>query len=163
MSTKAKDVRLVLVRGAGEEARSDGSEAIEAEHVLLALAKLPGSTAARLLAEAGLGSEEIRAALDREWEQSLAVAGISVAVAELPTATPDPSRNPRIGASTKLLLERAMANAAATGGGRIGATNMLVGILDDKRGRVARALDLADVDRAALRMKAAEAADQGDH
>jgi hypothetical protein len=49
MSTKVRDVRLVLVRNAGEEALLDGSASIEAEHVLLALAKLPGSTASRLL------------------------------------------------------------------------------------------------------------------
>lgn len=163
MSTKVKDVRQVLVRDAEEEAKLDGSETIEAEHVLLALANLSRSTAARLLTEAGLSRDAIRAALDREWEQSLAVAGVSVAVAELPTATPDPKRNPPIGSSTKLLLKRAVDNASATGGGRIGSTNMLVGALDDKLGRVARALDLAGVDRAALRSQAAEAAEQGNH
>jgi hypothetical protein len=82
MSTKVKDVRLVLVRSAGEEALLDGSESIEAEHVLLALAKLFGSTASRLLTEVGLTRDAIRAALDREWEQSLAVAGVAVQVAQ---------------------------------------------------------------------------------
>jgi ATP-dependent Clp protease ATP-binding subunit ClpA len=89
MSTKVKDVRLVLVLSAGEEALLDGSESIEAEHVLLALAKLPGRTASRLLTEVGLTRAAIRAALDREWEQSLAVAGVAVQVAQLPEATSD--------------------------------------------------------------------------
>ena len=163
MSTSTKDVRAVLVRGARSEAQLDGSATIEAEHVLLALAALGGTTTARLLAEAGLSRDEIRAALDREWEQSLAVAGITVAVAELPTATPDPDRRPRIGESTVRLLKRAADTASGFGGGRIGAAHMLVGVLDAKLGRVPRALDLAGIDRAALRARAAEAAEQGDH
>jgi ATP-dependent Clp protease ATP-binding subunit ClpA len=163
MSTKVKDVRLVLVRNAGEEALLDGSASIEAEHVLLALAKLPGSTASRLLTEVGLTRDAIRAALDGEWEQSLAVAGVAVQVAQLPEATSDPHRSPWIGASTKLLLKRAADHASATGGGRIGSTHMLVGILDAKLGRVPRALDLAGVDRAALRSQAAHQAEQGNH
>jgi ATP-dependent Clp protease ATP-binding subunit ClpA len=163
MSTKVKDVRSVLVHGARAEAKLDGSAAIEAEHVLLALASLPGSATARLLRDAGLTRDAIRAALDREWEQSLAVAGIALEAGTLPTATPDPSRSPQMGESTKLLLKRAMDNAAQSGGGRIGAANMLVGILDAKLGRVSRALDLAGIDRAALRTQAAEAAEQGNH
>ncbi|MDX6251398.1 MAG: hypothetical protein QOF10_4758 [Kribbellaceae bacterium] len=162
MSTKVKDVRSVLVHGAREEARLDGSASIEAEHVLLALAALKGSSAARLLGEAGLTRDALRVALDREWEGSLAVAGITVEVAELPAATPDASHNPHIGESTKLLLKRAMECVAATGGGRIGAAHMLVGALDAKLGRVPRALDLAGVDRAALRARAAQAAELGD-
>jgi ATP-dependent Clp protease ATP-binding subunit ClpA len=163
MSTTTKDVRAVLVRGARREAQLDGSATIEAEHVLLALAALDGTATARLLAEAGLSRDEIRAALDREWEQSLAVAGITVGVAELPTATPDPGRRPRIGESTVRLLKRAMDTASGFGGGRIGAAHMLVGLLDAKLGRVPRALDLAGIDRAALRARAAEAAEQGEH
>jgi hypothetical protein len=46
-------------------------------------------------------------------------------------------------------------------GGRIGPLRILVGILDADRGRVARALEVAGVDRAALRAKAAEALSQG--
>ena len=38
MPSDAKDIRALLVRGAREEARRDGSRTIEAEHVLLALA-----------------------------------------------------------------------------------------------------------------------------
>jgi ATP-dependent Clp protease ATP-binding subunit ClpA len=163
MSTKVKDARSVLVHGARGEARLDGSASIEAEHVLLALAALKGSAAARMLGEVGLTRDALRAALDREWEGSLAVAGVTVEVAGLPTATPDPSRNPHIGESAKLLLKRAMECVAATGGGRIGATHMLVGALDAKLGRVPRALAIAGVDLAALRSRAAQAAEDGDH
>lgn len=159
MASDAKDVRALLVREARTVARRDGSRSIEAEHVLLALAATRTTSAARMLAEAGLTEETIRAALDREWEQSLAVAGIAVRIGLLPEATPDESRNPHIGDSTKLLLKRAM----DTGTGRLGPLRILVGILDTERGRVARALQAAGVDRAALRARAAEALAAGDH
>lgn len=157
MSTEVKDVRSLLVRAARDEARRDGSRTIEAEHVLLALAATEDTEAARMLTEAGLTETAIRAALDREWEQSLAVTGIAVRIGLLPAATPDQHRDPHIGESTKLLLKRAMDAQPKMGGGRLGPTRILVGILDTERGRVARALQAAGVDRAVLRTKAAEA------
>jgi len=161
--TKAKDVRAVLVEGARSEALADGSAAIEAEHLLLGLAGRERTTASRLLREAGLDREAIRAALDREWEQSLAAAGVRVDVAGRPTATPDPRRSVQIGASAKSVLKRAMDSAAATGGGRIGSTHILVGLLSGRQDRVARALDLAGVDRDRLIAAADEAAARADH
>jgi ATP-dependent Clp protease ATP-binding subunit ClpA len=163
MTTKVNDVRAVVVHGARAEAVEDGSPAIEAEHVLLALTELSGTTTARLLADAGLTHETTRAALDREWEQSLATAGVAVAIAELPKATPDRARNPQIGESAKLLLKRAMATASATGGGRIGAAHLLVGALDTTLGRIPRALELAGINREALRDQAYQAATRREH
>ncbi|MET9274254.1 Clp protease N-terminal domain-containing protein [Kribbella sp. NPDC003557] len=151
-----KDVRAILVRSARAEARRDGSRTIEAEHVLLAVAALDGSSAARLLAEAGLTDSAIRDALNREWEQSLAVAGIAVRTGLLPEATPDRARDPQIGESTKLVLRRAM-DAPPKLGGRIGPMRILVGLLDTERGRVARTLQAAGVDRQALHARATEA------
>lgn len=162
MPSDAKDVRALLVRGARDEARRDGSRTIEAEHVLIALAATETTPAARMLAEAGLTEDGIRAALDREWEHSLAVAGIAVRIGLLPTATPSPGRDPHIGESTRLLLKRAM-DAPPKLDGRIGPVRILVGILDADRGRVARALEVAGVDRTGLRAKAAEALGQGVH
>jgi ATP-dependent Clp protease ATP-binding subunit ClpA len=148
-----KDVRAILVRAARAEARRDGSRTIEAEHVLLALAALEDAPAARLLADAGLTEDAIRAALNREWEQSLAVAGIAVRMGLLPEATPD--RDPQIGESTKLMLRRAM--DAPPKLARFGSMRILVGLLDAERGRVARTLQAAGVDRATLHAKATEA------
>lgn len=159
MSTKVKDVRAVLVHGGRAEARLDGSPTIEAEHVLLALAALPDSAVARLLQDAGLTRDAIRAALDREWEQSLAVAGVTLSVTLLPKATPDRERTPQIGESTKLVLKRAMADASKRGTGRIGAANILVGLLDSTLGRVPRALALTAADLPTLKA----AADQSDN
>ncbi len=150
-----KDVRAILVRAARAEARQDGSRTIEAEHVLLALAALEDSPAARLLADAGLTEDAIRAALSREWEQSLAVAGIAVRTGLLPEATPDRARDPQIGESTKLMLRRAM--DAPPKMARFGSMRILVGLLEADRGRVARTLQSAGVDRAVLHAKATEA------
>ena len=161
MSSDAKDVRSLLVRAAKDEARRDGSRTIEAEHVLLALAATADTEAARMLAEAGLTEDTIRAALDREWEQSLAVAGIAVRIGLLPMATPDHRRDPHIGESTKLLLRRAMDARPKVGAGRMTPLRILVGVLDTERGRVARVLQVAGVDRAALRTRVADALAQG--
>jgi ATP-dependent Clp protease ATP-binding subunit ClpA len=161
MSSDAKDVRTILVRGAREVARRDGSRTVEAEHVLLALARMEGNPAARLLAEAGLTEDAIRAALDREWEQSLAIAGIAVRIGLLPQATPDHSHDPHIGESVRLLLKRAIDAHPKVSGTRITSVRILVGILDTDRGRVARALQAAGVDRTTLRARAAEALAEG--
>jgi ATP-dependent Clp protease ATP-binding subunit ClpA len=159
MSTKLKDVRTILVQHAREEAEMDGSAAIEAEHVLLSLASPIGGDVARLLAEAGLTRDAIRAALDQEWEQSLAVAGVTVAVAELPRATPKRDRHPKFGESARLVLKRAAERAKKLGANRMTAAHVLVGVLDTKLGRVPRMLELAGVDRAALYAKALQLMD----
>ncbi|TDO68190.1 ClpA/ClpB-like protein [Kribbella sp. VKM Ac-2571] len=150
-----KDVRAIVVHAARAEARRDGSRTIEAEHVLLAVAALEDSAAARLLAAAGLTEETIRTALNQEWEQSLAVAGIAVRTEQLPAATPEPGRDPQIGESTKLVLRRGM--DASPKGERFGPMRILVGLLGTERGRVARALRAAGVDRIALHAQAVEA------
>ena len=54
MSTKLKDVRTILIQDAREEAELDGSATIEAEHVLLGLARQRRGSVADLLTEAGL-------------------------------------------------------------------------------------------------------------
>lgn len=150
-----QDVRAILVHAARDEARREGSRTIEAEHVLLALAAREDSAAARLLSEAGLTEDTIRAALEREWEQSLAVAGIEVRAGMLPEATPDQARDPQIGESTKLMLRRA--TDAEPKRARFGPVRILVGLLSAERGRVARALEAAGVDRNALLSKATDA------
>ncbi|WP_112242817.1 Clp protease N-terminal domain-containing protein [Kribbella monticola] len=159
MTTKLKDVRTLLVQNAREEAEMDGSAMIEAEHVLLSLASPIGGDAARLLAEAGLTRDAIRAALDQEWEQSLAVAGVTVTVAELPRATSERGRNPKFGESAKLVLKRAAERAKRLGASRMSPAHVLVGVLDTKLGRVPRTLELAGVDRTALYAKAIQLID----
>jgi ATP-dependent Clp protease ATP-binding subunit ClpA len=158
MSTKVKDIRTLLVQDAREEAWLDGSAVIEAEHVLLGLARQSGGPISGLLTDAGLTRDAIRAALDGEWEQSLSVAGVAVAVAELPPATPDRGRQPKFGESAKLVLKRAADQARRLGAHRISAAHVLIGVLDTNLGRVARVLDLAGVDRPALQARALQIA-----
>ena len=153
MSTKLKDVRTILIEDARQEAGLDGSATIEAEHVLLGLARQRSGPIAQLLIEAGLTRDAVRAALDAEWEQSLAVAGVTVTVAELPRATPDPKRQAKFGESAKLVLKRAAERAKRFGASRMGPGHVLVGLLDTNFGRVPRALELAGVDRSALYAK----------
>jgi hypothetical protein len=56
-----------------------------------------------------------------------------------------------------------MDNASDVGGGRIGAANILVGLLETTLGRVPRALALTDADLPALKAAAHQAAEQGTH
>ncbi|WP_328991053.1 Clp protease N-terminal domain-containing protein [Kribbella sp. NBC_01245] len=146
MSTES-DVRKILVDHAREEARIDGSATIEAEHLLLALATRDGTSAQRVLVEAGLDREAIRLALQREWQESLAAAGVNVDVSALPISSPDPKRKPGIGATARLALERSIREQTGGTVRRIGPSHMLAGLLATDRGRVARALALADIDR----------------
>ncbi|WP_405061990.1 Clp protease [Kribbella sp. NBC_01505] len=155
MSSDTKDLRSLLVHEAREIARRDGSRTVEAEHVLLALSRTE-TAAARMLAEAGLTEDTIRAALDREWEQGLAVAGIAIRIGVLPVATPDPDRSPKVGESAIQLLRRALDAPPKRSVGRITPMRLLAGILDSERGRVARALRASGIDRRALHAQVLE-------
>ena len=136
-----------VLAGAGDEARLDGSATVEAHHLLLVIAGDAGTAAARALVAAGLDRDRVRAALDREFEQSLAAVGVSASAFGVPPATPDPHRQPHPGASIQLALERA---ARAAGGAELQPAHLLVGILRADAGPVPRALALAGVDRVGL-------------
>src|SRR5262249_39811663 len=71
-----------------------------------------GTEARDVLASAGLDRDQIRAALDREFRQSLAAAGVTLPPGGLPAASRDPERRARLAASGKLVLERALKAAA---------------------------------------------------
>ena len=132
---------------AGIEARHDGSTTVEAQHLLLAIAADPAGLPGRVLTAAGLDHDAIRAALRREFEQSLNVAGVSATAFDLPPATPDPDRVPQPGASIQLALERCL---KAGGRRHIQPAHLLLGVLLAEVGTVPRALALSGVDRAAL-------------
>src|SRR6266478_5739049 len=96
-----------ILRRAREEATSVGSASVEAEHVLLAIAAHKGTEAQRILATAGLNHAAILEALDREFEESLAGAGVSLSAFGLPPASRRHERAPRWGTSFKLAVHRA--------------------------------------------------------
>jgi ATP-dependent Clp protease ATP-binding subunit ClpA len=127
-------------------ARDAGATTIEAEHVLLAVTH-SDTPAARVLADAGLDDEGLRAALAAETARSLAAVGVS--------ADPDLRfspfvKTPRFGHSAKLVLERALKIAVARGDRTIGAEHLTLAALRPAVGTVPRALEVAGVDRAAL-------------
>ena len=67
-----------VVLSARSEARATGSHTIEAEHILLALANQEGTDAREILESIGLNHDSIRAALEREFEESLRAVGVSL-------------------------------------------------------------------------------------
>src|SRR5919198_53919 len=102
-------LKTVIMR-AQREAHEDGSKTIEAQHVLLAIAGESEPTTRQVLASAGLEARTVREALDREFEQSLSAVGVSTSTYTLPEPSKGLKR-PKIGASTKLAMERAFASA----------------------------------------------------
>ena len=87
-----------VVKGAEAEARELGSPAIEAEHLLLALADRVAA-----LPAAGLDHDGVLAALDAERDRSLAAVGVSASGFE---PSPLPSK-PKFATSAKSALELA--------------------------------------------------------
>jgi ATP-dependent Clp protease ATP-binding subunit ClpA len=148
-----------MVRQAEKEAEEAGSPVIEAEHLLLAMTGDHGCEARDVLASAGLGRDGIRAALDREFRQSLAAAGVTLPPGGLPRASRDRARQARLAASGKLVLQRAL--RAAAGQRQIRPGHLLLGVLGAQAGTVPRALALAGVDPGDLAARARQALEQG--
>lgn len=140
------DVRKI-VSEARLEARAMSNSRIEAEHMLLALARHPELPAGRLLVERGLDYETIRHALDLEFERSLSAVGISLAGFSVPKAAAMTNDPRYLGHSAKLALQRALQARSGRGRGRrLGSLHVLLGILSAQGGTVVRALAAIDVD-----------------
>jgi ATP-dependent Clp protease ATP-binding subunit ClpA len=136
-----RDARSV-VKAAETQARGLGSQTIEAEHLLLALAaRVPAVPA---LADAALDHDAVLAALDTARERTLMAVGIAARDFDLPAAPV--TRSPRIAASARTALERAVRISAARSDRRIGAEHLLLGVLQAEAGTVPRALAAAEVD-----------------
>jgi D-alanyl-D-alanine carboxypeptidase len=147
----------LLVRDAEAEARTEQSDSIEAEHLLLALSARQGTPAQRVLDEAGLDHQAIRSALRAEFERSLAGAGVSLPAGQLPSSSPDPSRKPRVGTSARWALHRAVVAAKARDASRLDPLHVLIGVLSAEVGTVPRSLDGAGVGRSDLLTRAESA------
>ncbi len=138
-----------VVTGACKIATELDSSTVEAEHLLLAVARQPASPAHRVLIDAGLDYEALRDALQAEFEASLAVVGVSVADFDIKSTAP--RRGPtKWGTSAKVALERCAKIAAARRDRRVLAGHILLGVLRAPAGTVPRALEQAGVDRIAL-------------
>jgi ATP-dependent Clp protease ATP-binding subunit ClpA len=144
-----------IIEQAGHHASKDGSATIEAHHLLLAIAAQQGTTAHQALTSVGLDQQAVREALDREFEDSLRAAGVSLPAFDLPQPSSDPEPSARIGASAKLALERGVAAAARKKD--LQSAHLLLGILEAGAGTVPRALALAGIDQADLTARVRQA------
>jgi ATP-dependent Clp protease ATP-binding subunit ClpA len=139
-----KEARLV-VGDAVVVARDLGATTVEAEHLLLAVAKADAPVA-RVLGDAGLDFDGLAAALNAETARSLAAVGVT---ADALFFSPFVER-PRFATSAKLVLERALRVAVARKAKHIGSEHITLGALRATTGTVPRALECAGVDRVAL-------------
>jgi ATP-dependent Clp protease ATP-binding subunit ClpA len=144
-------IHAVIERGK-DEAQRDGSAAVEAQHLLLAMAAGEDDVTRRILVSAGLDHEALRRALDQEFSRSLAAAGVSAAAFGLPAPSRAAERPNRLGASTRQALIRAM--NAATRKKNLEPAHLLLAILEAQAGTVPRALALAGVSQAELTERA---------
>lgn len=139
------------------EAKQDGANVIEAEHMLLALAATPDNDAARLLKEFGLDHERLADALNEERRQTLAFVGMKAADAKVGEAT-ELDNGPSLGTSAKMAVRRALIGSRhERRRARLRGTDLLAGILEAEFGTVPRALAIAGIDRAALLARARQA------
>ncbi len=147
----AEDAPFSGMRGIVErcvaEARARGTNSVEAEHVLLALAD-PATAVGRAMAERGLSRETIVDALRVERLASLAAAGVDPIDAQSLVAIPRPGK-PSWGAS--VIAARARERRSGRRHGRRSPeVGVLIGILEAPLGTVPRALALAGIDREAV-------------
>ena len=145
-----------VVSGAVEIAIELDSRSVEAEHLLLAVARGPASPASQALAGSGLDYRAVRAALEDEFEGTLAAAGVALGDFDL-RATPDRARTPRWGASATVALKRANEIADVRRDRRILPGHIVLGVLKAPAGTVPRALERAGIDRTDLGERVAAA------
>ena len=143
-----------IVAQARDEARVRGSSRVEAEHLLLALAARPDTSAGRLLSAAGLDHKAVREALDLEFDRSLGAVGILLQGFCLPERGLPVTGGLRLAQSAKLAFERAVKLRAARHDRGFDHLHLLCGIVSGEGGTVARALAAAEIDRGALAARA---------
>jgi D-alanyl-D-alanine carboxypeptidase len=136
------------------EAKRDGAKAIEAEHMLLALAASSDGDAAKVLREAGLDHGRIASALKEERRRTLAFVGMKAPDTEAAAVT-EPEGTLSLGTSAKAAMKRALIGARHERHRvHLRSTDLLAGILEAELGTVPRALAIAGIDRDALASRA---------
>jgi D-alanyl-D-alanine carboxypeptidase len=132
------------------EAKRDGAKAIEAEHMLLALAASSDGDAAKVLHEAGLDYERLASALKEERRRTLAFVGMKEPDKQVAVVT-EPESPLSFGTSAKAAVKRALVGARHERHRvHLRSTDLLAGILEAELGTVPRALAIAGIDVAAL-------------
>jgi ATP-dependent Clp protease ATP-binding subunit ClpA len=146
-----------VVLSARDEARATGSRAIEAEHLLLALASQEGTDAREILESAGLDHAAICAALERQFEESLRAVGVLLEDSAPVSETWSPDVKPRFARSAKLALERAVALEPKRIAPHLEPIHLLLGVLYARAGTVPRILAIAGIDTADITKRAESA------
>ena len=122
-----------------------GSSSVEAEHLLISIAsgKSTGSVRAR---EVGLEPQELRDALQRDFERVLGTSASTPAASTSPPTAAAPSR---AGARRRQAgaRARAVAEAKRRGDRKIGCEHILRGLLAAEHGTVPRILAAEGIDR----------------
>jgi ATP-dependent Clp protease ATP-binding subunit ClpA len=121
-----------------------GSRSVEAEHLLISIAS-GESRAGAALREVGLEPQELRDALQRDFERVLANVGIDASGVDLPANCR--RTKPHWGTSAKRGLERAVVEAKRRGDRKIGSEHILRGLLSAEHGTVPRILAAEGIDR----------------
>ncbi len=143
----AADARDVVRRAQRRAARS-GDNAVDAEHLLLALAESPDTSAGRVLAAVGVDDEVLADAVARDEKELLRAVGVT---AEPRKSRPAPGRRLRFTPATKKALEGALRAAVDRGERRIETRHVLLGLVRPPVGRVDQVLLHAGTDAATVR------------
>ncbi|MCU1677028.1 MAG: beta-lactamase [Frankiales bacterium] len=144
--TARSEFRRVMSR-ARTCARLAGSDTIEAEHLLLALAGEGSTVAYAVLSHSGLDQHRIADALAVEQAESLAAVGITALPPPPPVFVTDVNQ---LGESAKLAIVRGATAGKLRKERPIRAAHLLIGLLSADVGRVPRALAVAGIDRQLL-------------
>lgn len=144
----SKALRAIVIESVSEAQRRN-APLVEAEHLLLALAREGGAPVRDALRDAGLDPDGLETALRAERAAGLRAAGVTPPPVERLTASPRVTR-PRWGASAKEALSRAHRVSVAQRRQRSSEADLLTAIVGLELGTVPRALILAGVDRQAL-------------
>ena len=129
-------------------AAEDGAGSVEAEHLLLAVARQPSDRTARALRGLGVTEQTVRTALDEEFTHALHAVGVAAAPGSQRPSRPTRS-NPRWGQSAKLALVRTLQVAVDRGQKPLDDHHILLALAQAEAGvipRVLRTLDLTPSD-----------------
>ncbi len=143
-----------VVEDARDEALARSESKVEAEHLLLALARRSSEDVGRVLASVGLDHGRLQTALDEETWRTLELVGVGSGAPWVPPSTLPLAGQPRWGASAKAALVRTLMVAKGRGDRHIAPAHILIGVLRAGEGTVPRALTAAGVDPAELATKA---------
>ncbi len=143
LSRFVRDARYATLE-ATSVAAGLGSSSVEAEHLLISIASTK-SKAGLALRDVGLEPQELRDALQRDFERVLSNVGIDASGVDFPANCR--RTKPSWGTSAKQGLERAVKDAKRHGDRSIGCEHILRALLSAEHGTVPRILAAEGIDR----------------